>query len=206
MSLKNRKLPVHDLQVIEEFATIEDDTEVHLLDVWKIDRDGEQERFSAYDDTKERMLLWYATDVPSVSIILKGGLKHNPPCNLYKTIDLFSRPRHFWNDCTTHYGKFKGEKNVGFMFLVELPLVNVANETVEDDSLNHGYLCAHTHSEREPDLAQSKILKLDGKDVIVPVGPLVDQKEWASECCLEDTYHVYDESLIRLRYLLKFSF
>lgn len=47
---------------------------------------------------------------------------------------------------------------------------------------------------------------LDGKDVTVPVGKPVRQKEWSSSSFGKSEYLVYKESQARLRYMLKFSF
>ena len=56
------------------------------------------------------------------------------------------------------------------------------------------------------DPKKDKKTVLDGKEVIVPVGPPVPQKAWAKSHFGQSEYLVYKESQAKLRYLLKFSF
>ncbi|KAI1888015.1 hypothetical protein AGOR_G00180690 [Albula goreensis] len=46
-----------------------------ITDVWEVDRDGEEKRFSEHKRVKNRKLLWHGTTVSSVVAILKKGLK-----------------------------------------------------------------------------------------------------------------------------------
>lgn len=50
------------------------------------------------------------------------------------------------------------------------------------------------------------MVKFDGKDVIVPLGKPVKQKEWAKSSFCQSEYLVYKESQARIRYILKYSF
>ena len=49
-----------------------------LLDVWRVDRDGEGQRFSKHSNLDHRKLLWHGTNVAVVAAILKTGLRIMP--------------------------------------------------------------------------------------------------------------------------------
>nr|XP_027228892.1 poly [ADP-ribose] polymerase 3-like [Penaeus vannamei] len=108
-----------------------------------------------------------------------------------------------------HYGTYEGESNVGFMFLVEVALGKENNIMQDDCSLTQapkGYESVVARGKTEPDPKKNKKLVFEGKDVIVPVGKPVPQKEWARSSFSQSEYLVYKESQARIRYLLKFSF
>lgn len=58
----------------------------------------------------------------------------------------------------------------------------------------------------DTDPKKDKVIDVDGKKVIVPVGEPVPQKKWAKSGFPKSEYLVYKESQARIRYLLKFSF
>ena len=49
-----------------------------LLEVWRLDRKSEDDRFAAHDDIENRRLLWHGTNVAVVAAILKSGLRIMP--------------------------------------------------------------------------------------------------------------------------------
>ncbi|KAG0710972.1 Poly [ADP-ribose] polymerase 3 [Chionoecetes opilio] len=109
----------------------------------------------------------------------------------------------------SHCGVYEGEKNVGFMFLVEVALGKEKSILQYDSSLTKaptGFDSVVARGSNEPDPKKDKKHVLDGKDVVVPVGKPVPQKQWSKSGFNQSEYLVYKESQARLRYLLKFSF
>jgi poly [ADP-ribose] polymerase len=51
---------------------------VKIIDVWRVDREGDAERFAAHDKLDNRKLLWHGTNVAVVVAILKSGLRIMP--------------------------------------------------------------------------------------------------------------------------------
>ncbi|XP_074861367.1 protein mono-ADP-ribosyltransferase PARP3 isoform X2 [Carettochelys insculpta] len=51
---------------------------VKILHIWKVKREGEDERFRAHDRLENRRLLWHGTKVAVVAAILKSGLRIMP--------------------------------------------------------------------------------------------------------------------------------
>src|SRR5262249_20156642 len=58
--------------------TAADHRKLKLVDVFRVDRRGERERFGAHDDLTERKLLWHGTNVAVVAAILGSGLRIMP--------------------------------------------------------------------------------------------------------------------------------
>ncbi|KAK4322183.1 hypothetical protein Pmani_006982 [Petrolisthes manimaculis] len=56
------------------------------------------------------------------------------------------------------------------------------------------------------DPKKDKKISLDGKDIIVPLGKPVPQKEWSKSNFCQSEYLVYKESQACIRYILKFTF
>lgn len=48
------------------------------MEVWRVDREGEDQRFKEFDGIDNRKLLWHGTNVAVVAAILKSGLRIMP--------------------------------------------------------------------------------------------------------------------------------
>ncbi|XP_042883678.1 protein mono-ADP-ribosyltransferase PARP3-like isoform X2 [Penaeus japonicus] len=201
-----------EYKILHEYATACPQTRRGpLLDVWRVDRKGEKDRFAAHDDIKHRKLLWHGTNVAVVAAILKAGLRIMPHSGGLVGKGIYFASEHakssYYVGC--HYGSFEGESNVGFMFLVEVALGRESSITQCNCSLTkppNGYDSVVARGSCEPDPKKNKKLVFDDKDVIVPVGKPVPQKEWAKSGFCQSEYLVYKESQARIRYILKFSF
>ncbi|KAK4310466.1 hypothetical protein Pmani_017995 [Petrolisthes manimaculis] len=182
-----------------------------LLDVWKVDRGAEKLRFSAHDDIKHRKLLWHGTSVAVVAAILKAGLRIMPHSGGLVGKGIYFASEHAKSSwyVSAHDEKFEGERNIGFMFLVEVALGKESSILTPDGSLKKappGYDSVVARGSSEPDPKKNKKIQLDGKDVIVPLGKPVPQKEWSKSNFDQSEYLVYKESQACIRYILKFSF
>ncbi|ROT65082.1 poly [Penaeus vannamei] len=201
-----------EFMLLKEYATACPQTRKGpLLDVWRVDRKGEKERFAAHDAIQHRKLLWHGTNVAVVAAILKAGLRIMPHSGGLVGRGIYFASEHAKSSwyVRSHCGIFEGESNVGFMFLVEVALGRESSITQCDGSLTkapNGYDSVVARGSREPDPKKNKKVVFDGKDVIVPVGKPVPQKEWAQSGFCQSEYLVYKESQARIRYVLKFSF
>ncbi|XP_076059725.1 protein mono-ADP-ribosyltransferase PARP3-like [Oratosquilla oratoria] len=202
-----------DFKVASKFvqATQETWNKAKLLDLWKVNRNGEASRFDQHDDIEERKLLWHGTNVAVVAAILNSGLRIMPHSGgrvgkgLYFASE-FSKSAGYvgW-----HYGNFDGEKNIGFMFLVEVALGKTHEIKRDNSSLKcapKGFDSVVARGNTEPDTKANITMELDSKKVVVPVGKAVDQKEFKDSYFSQSEYLIYKESQARIRYLLKLSF
>lgn len=201
-----------EFKLLQEYAVACPNTRKGpLLDVWRVDRKGEGDRFKSHDAIKHRKLLWHGTNVAVVAAILKAGLRIMPHSGGLVGRGIYFASEHAKSSWYVgpHYGKFEGEDQVGFMFLVEVALGNESSITQCDGSLTKappGYDSIVARGQNEPDPKKDKSIKLEGKDVVVPLGKPVPQKKWAKSGFHQSEYLVYKESQARIRYLLKFSF
>jgi len=134
------KLEVVD-QNSEEFKIIETYTtntkgyrKCEIIDCWRVEREGESNRFATHNDIKNRRLLWHGTSVAVVVAILKSGLRIMPHSGgrVGKGIYFASE-----NGKSSGYvGTTQDEKKtVGIMFLNEAVLGEEHEITKDDSSL-----------------------------------------------------------------------
>ncbi|XP_078001160.1 protein mono-ADP-ribosyltransferase PARP3-like [Glandiceps talaboti] len=176
-----------------------------ILDVWEVDRDGEDKRFKVHDSIKNRRLLWHGTNVAVVAAILKSGLRIMPHSG-----GRVGRGIYF----ASENGKSAGyvgrtSKNVGIMFLNEVALGREHEIKQGNGSLTKapsGYDSIIARGSQEPDPSKDTKLKFDGKDVIVPQGKPIQQPKWKASHFSQSEYLIYKESQNRIRYLLKLQF
>ncbi|XP_065065957.1 protein mono-ADP-ribosyltransferase PARP3-like [Rhopilema esculentum] len=176
-----------------------------ILDVWRMNRHSEGERFKEHDELKHRKLLWHGTNIAVVVAILKSGLRIMPHSG-----GRVGRGIYF----ASENGKSSGyvgisSKNIGIMFLCEVALGKEKEITADDSSLKaapKGYDSIVARGRTEPDPKHDVKVNFDGKEVIVPQGKPINQKEFAGSHFSQSEYLVYKESQVRMRYLLEFQF
>ncbi|CAL4150764.1 unnamed protein product, partial [Meganyctiphanes norvegica] len=201
-----------EYKLIQAYAThCSDSRKCKLLDAWTVDRKGEKERASIHDDLDNRKLLWHGTNVAVVAAILKAGLRIMPHSGGRVGKGIYFASEHATSSCYVrcHWGDFEGEKNIGFMFLVEVMLGNVKVIKQDDSTLKKapaGFHSVLAMGRREPDPKAEKTIYLDEKKVVVPLGKPVNQNEFKDSYFYQSEYLVYKESQARIRYILKFSF
>jgi poly [ADP-ribose] polymerase len=172
-----------------------------IVDVFRIDRKGEAERFSAHDDYVERKLLWHGTNVAVVAAICGTGLRIMPHSGgrVGKGIYFASE-----NGKSIQYIGPAG--NIAVMFLAEVALGKEHTITRDDPSLKAappGYGCIVARGHTEPDPKDDITWTFDGRKVTVPQGVPIKQPKYAKSSFTHSEYLVYKESQVRLRYVLK---
>lgn len=176
-----------------------------LLHVWKMDREDEGARFAAHKNITNRRLLWHGTNVAVVAAILKTGLRIMPHSGGRVGRGIYLASEH----CKS--AGYVGSANDGraVMFLNEAALGREHIIKANDSSLKeapNGCDCVIAKGNQEPDPKKETILKLDGKDVVVPQGKPVPQPKYSSSHFYQSEYLVYKESQNRMRYLCLFKF
>ncbi|XP_008056005.1 poly [ADP-ribose] polymerase 3 [Carlito syrichta] len=176
-----------------------------LQHVWKVNREGEGDRFQAHAMLGNRRLLWHGTNVAVVAAILTSGLRIMPHSGgrVGKGIYFASE-----NSKSAGYvtGMNCGNHHVGYMFLGEVALGKEHHITTDNPSLKSpppGFDSVIARGYTEPDPTQDTELELDGQRVVVPQGRPVPCPEFSSSHFSQSEYLIYQESQCCLRYLLE---
>ncbi|KAL2091559.1 hypothetical protein ACEWY4_013822 [Coilia grayii] len=175
-----------------------------IVDVWKVSRDTEAERFKQHNQLENRRLLWHGTNVAVVAAILKGGLRIMPHSGgrVGKGIYFASENHKSASYVSTSHG-------FGLMFLNEVALGKEHTITCDDGSLKKpppGFDSVVARGRQEPDPSKDISITLDGKTVTVPHGCAIDQPQYKQSNFYNSEYLIYKESQCRIRYLLKLKF
>lgn len=176
-----------------------------LQHIWKVNREGEGDRFQAHSKLSNRKLLWHGTNVAVVAAILASGLRIMPHSGgrVGKGIYFASE-----NSKSAGYvtGISCGAHQIGYMFLGEVALGREHHITIDDPSLKQpppGFDSVIARGSTEPDPSQDTELELDGQRVVVPQGQPVPCAEFSSSRFFQSEYLIYQESQCHLRYLLE---
>ncbi|XP_063590405.1 protein mono-ADP-ribosyltransferase PARP3-like isoform X2 [Penaeus indicus] len=197
-----------EFKLISKFAAASKSTNGRrIVDLWRVERKGEKERFAPHAGLPNRKLLWHGTKAWCVAAILRQGLRILPHSG-----GTFGKGLYFASECEKSAGyastcNFEGER-VSFMFLVEVALGTPFETAQSDSSLTRapaGYGSVVGRGRTEPDPQGDKTLALDGHEVTVPAGAPVPQQEWSGSSVAKSEYLIYQESQARLRFLIKFS-
>ncbi|XP_028374319.2 protein mono-ADP-ribosyltransferase PARP3 isoform X2 [Phyllostomus discolor] len=176
-----------------------------LQHVWKVNREGEGDRFQAHGKLGNRRLLWHGTNVAVVAAILTSGLRIMPHSGgrVGKGIYFASE-----NSKSAGYvtGMSCGDHRIGYMFLGEVALGREHHITTDQPGLKKpppGFDSVIARGHTEPDPSQDTELELDGRRVAVPQGQPTPCPEFSGSSFSQSEYLIYQESQCRLRYLLE---
>jgi len=210
----NYKLLKADLTAVDrdsdEFAFIEkylrnteaQGSKITIMDVYAVNRHGEDERFAEHDHITERKLLWHGTSVAVMVAILSSGLRIMPHSG-----GRVGKGLYFASENSKSAGYVgRVADGVGVMLLNEVALGKEHHITKDDSSLikaPNGYDSVVAQGRTEPDPMKDIKWEFEGNKVIVPQGKPIDRKEYASSYFSQTEYLVYKESQVRIRYVLK---
>ncbi|XP_023652341.1 protein mono-ADP-ribosyltransferase PARP3 [Paramormyrops kingsleyae] len=177
---------------------------LQLIDVWKVDRDKEAERFQEHDALGNRRLLWHGTNVAVVAAILKSGLRIMPQSG-----GRVGRGIYFASENRKSACYVRPSRGTGVMFLNEVCLGR--EHTIQQDNSRltcppARYDSVVARGRMEPDASKDISITLDGKSVTVPQGAPLDQPEFKNSYFDNSEYLIYKESQCRIRYLLELKF
>ncbi|XP_061473900.1 protein mono-ADP-ribosyltransferase PARP3 [Rhineura floridana] len=178
---------------------------LQVLNIWKVNREGEASRFKAHNHLENRRLLWHGTNVAVIAAILKSGLRIMPHSG-----GRVGRGLYFASENSKSAG-YVGitSKRVGIMFLNEVALGKEYRITRDDYSLckpPNGYDSVLACGVTEPDPAYDKELILDGKKVLVSQGKPICMAKYQNSNFSQSEYLIYQESQCHIRYLVQLLF
>ncbi|XP_041018199.1 poly [ADP-ribose] polymerase 2 isoform X2 [Juglans microcarpa x Juglans regia] len=180
--------------------------DVDIVQIFRVSREGEPERFKKFSSTKNRMLLWHGSRLTNWTGILSQGLRIAPPeapvtgymfgKGVYFA-DMFSKSANYCY--ATHAAK------PGVLLLCEVALGDMAellNAKYDADKLPEGKLSTKGVGGTAPDLSEAHALE-DG--VVVPLGKPKEQLGHQG-ALLYNEYIVYNVDQIRMRYVIQVNF
>lgn len=179
-----------------------------IMNVWKVCRHKEDERFAEHEDIDNRKLLWHGTNVAVVAAILKSGLRIMPHSG-----GRVGRGIYFASEnakSAGYVGTTKtGGTTVGIMFLNEVALGREHHIKQDDHTLRkapNGYDCVIAQGQQEPVASGDQTITIDGNKVVVPTGVPARRSKWSASSFYQTEYLIYKESQNRIRFLLQCEF
>ncbi|CAN0889045.1 Poly [ADP-ribose] polymerase 2 [Linum grandiflorum] len=178
---------------------------VDIVQILKVSRESDAERFRKFSNTKNRMLLWHGSRLTNWTGILSQGLRIAPP-EAPVTGYMFGKGVYFADmfSKSANYCYASHLASSGVLLLCEVALGDMAElsqANYDADKLPPGKLSTKGVGETAPDLSEAKALE-DG--VVVPLGKPKQQGRKGS--LLYNEYIVYNVDQIRMRYIVQVNF
>ncbi|KAK3020850.1 hypothetical protein RJ639_045532 [Escallonia herrerae] len=186
---------------------------VDIVQIFRVSREGEVERFKKFSTTRNRVLLWHGSRLTNWTGILSQGnllflsLRIAPPeapvtgymfgKGVYFA-DMFSKSANYC--CSTNTA------TAGVLLLCEVALGDMAElltAKYDADQLPKGKLSTKGVGTTAPDFSKVETLE-DG--VVVPLGKPKEQKKGLKGSLLYNEYIVYNVDQIRMRYVVHVNF
>eukprot|EP00899_Mesostigma_viride_P006870 jgi/Mesvir1/16184/Mv08449-RA.1 len=174
--------------------------------VYRVNREGENERFAPSRDLGNRMLLWHGSRLSNWMGILSSGLRVAPP-EAPVTGYMFGKGIYF-ADMVTKSGQYcftTPKQNKGLLLLSEVALGSMNEKLRHDykgDKLPPGKHSVKGVGRAFPDPACDLLLP---EGTRVPLGPAKEVENHEGELQYNE-YIVYSEAQVRMRYLVECSF
>ncbi|CAM0881176.1 unnamed protein product [Alopecurus aequalis] len=179
---------------------------IDILQMFKVSRHGETERFQKYASAGNRMLLWHGSRLSNWTGIFSQGLRIAPP-EAPVTGYMFGKGVYFADmfSKSANYCYASETSRSGVLLLCEVALGDMNELLVADYNANNlpkGKLSTKGIGQMAPNIAESKITD-DG--VVVPLGKPKEEPSKRGSL-LYNEYIVYNIDQIRMRYVLHVSF
>lgn len=179
---------------------------LEIVEIFKINRKGEQERFKKHENNSNRMLLWHGSRTTNFVGILSQGLRIAPPeapvCGY-----MFGKGVYFADSVSksANYCNANSNSEDGLLILSEVALGKSYELTSANfiTSLKKGFDSVKGLGMSHPNPKDVHILP-DG--VKVPMGKLIQNKKLKSSSLLYNEYIVYNVDQIKMRYLVNVKF
>jgi predicted DNA-binding WGR domain protein len=176
-----------------------------IHDVWRVARHDEDARYAPWQKDKNRKLLWHGSRLTNWVRILAQGLRIAPP-EAPSTGYMFGKGIYFADMFTksANYCFLRGRQDPGLMCLCEVALGAPAVRYNSDyiTALPKSQLHCFARGRTMPNPAEDITLP-DG--VVVPLGTNHQPSLPGGSSLLYNEFIVYDESQVRIRYLLRVS-
>lgn len=179
---------------------------VDIVQVFRVSREGEDERFKKFASTRNRMLLWHGSRLTNWTGILSRGLRIAPP-EAPVTGYMFGKGVYFADmfSKSANYCFSSSSSPAGVLLLCEVALgemEELLDAKYDADKLPAGKLSTKGVGKTAPNISESKLLD-DG--VIVPFGQPIQKKD-AQGSLLYNEYIVYNVDQIKMRYIIQVIF
>ncbi|XP_059625657.1 poly [ADP-ribose] polymerase 2 [Cornus florida] len=179
---------------------------VEVVQIFRVSKEGEGERFRKFSNTKNRMLLWHGSRLTNWTGILSQGLRIAPP-EAPVTGYMFGKGVYFADmfSKSANYCYSTHATTAGVLLLCEVALGDMAELLTADynaDKLPEGKLSTKGVGSTAPDFAEVQTLE-DG--VVVPLGKSKEQLA-PKGSLLYNEYIVYNVDQIRMRYVVQVNF
>jgi len=199
-----------DFKLIESYvqnthAKTHSNYTLDIIDVFTLDRKGEETRYSPFRELHNRKLLWHGSRTSNFAGIISQGLRIAPP-EAPVTGYMFGKGIYFADmvSKSANYCRTSSNNPIGLMLLCEVALGNMyeLKHAKAIEKLPKGKHSCKGIGRTSPDPNSDYVLP-DG--VTVPIGKSSDQNIGASSL-LYNEFIVYDVAQVRMKYLLKLDF
>uniref|UniRef100_UPI00398EF7A6 poly [ADP-ribose] polymerase 1 n=1 Tax=Pristiophorus japonicus TaxID=55135 RepID=UPI00398EF7A6 len=178
--------------------------DLEVMEIFKINREGEDQRFEPFSELHNRQLLWHGSRSTNFAGILSQGLRIAPP-EAPVTGYMFGKGVYFADmvSKSANYCHTSQADPVGLILLAEVALGNMyeLKRASHITKLPKGKHSVKGVGKTAPD--PTATIKMDGAEV--PLGRGV-QTPAAGSSLLYNEYIVYDVAQVNMKYLLKLNF
>lgn len=179
---------------------------VDIVQIFRVEREGETERFRKFSNSKNRMLLWHGSRLTNWTGILSQGLRIAPP-EAPATGYMFGKGVYFADmfSKSANYCYASPSATAGVLLLCEVALGDMSEllyANYDADKLPDGKLSTKGVGQTAPDPLEAETLE---NGVIVPLGKPKEQLSSKGHL-LYNEYIVYNVDQIRMRYVVQVNF
>ncbi|XP_044292076.1 poly [ADP-ribose] polymerase 1 [Varanus komodoensis] len=178
--------------------------DLKVMEIFKIEREGEGQRYKPFKELHNRQLLWHGSRATNFAGILSQGLRIAPP-EAPVTGYMFGKGIYFADmvSKSANYCHTSQTDPIGLILLGEVALGNMyeLKNASHITKLPKGKHSVKGLGKTAPD--PSATVTLDGVDV--PLGNGIPSGV-SNTCLLYNEYIVYDIAQVNLKYLLKLKF
>ncbi|KAM5163073.1 poly [ADP-ribose] polymerase 1 [Mantella aurantiaca] len=178
--------------------------ELEILDIFKIEREGERQRYKPFKELHNRQLLWHGSRTTNFAGILSQGLRIAPP-EAPVTGYMFGKGVYFADmvSKSANYCHTTPNNPTGLILLGEVALGNMYELKAASHitKLPKGKHSVKGLGRNAPD--PTATVQLDGVDVPLGKGVSTNINDTS---LLYNEYIVYDIAQVNLKYLLKLKF
>ncbi|RVW54624.1 Poly [ADP-ribose] polymerase 2-A [Vitis vinifera] len=179
---------------------------VDIVQIFRVSREGEVERFRKFSSTKNRMLLWHGSRLTNWTGILSQGLRIAPP-EAPATGYMFGKGVYFADmfSKSANYSYPSCAMTTGVLVLCEVALGDMAELLTANcnaDKLPEGKLSTKGIGATAPDPSEAQAFE---NGIVVPLGKPKLRSDPKGDL-LYNEYIVYNVDQIRMRYVVQVTF
>ncbi|GIY31587.1 poly polymerase 1 [Caerostris darwini] len=186
-------------------AKTHDQYKLQLEEVFKVNRQGESEKYKKFKDLHNKKLLWHGSRLTNYVGILSQGLRIAPP-EAPSTGYMFGKGVYFADMVTksANYCWATKKNSTGLLLLCEVALGNMYEKTSAE-------FIEKLPKQKHSTLGIGKTMPHPEEnthigDVEVPYGKPVERSHVSKTDLLYNEYIVYDTKQINIKYLVKVNF